>query len=164
MITMSCPSSLEKAAVASTVTLAAEGSLHPLTLAAVYEDWRTQEWVNGLCDRVNQLVGSDALQVSAWSVSQLSDPEIQQEAISAATQADVIVVSIHAARVFPVNFYSWVDGWAAERRQREGALIGLVGVSRESHTSDEPQEYLRVIARLAGLEFLLREQTVAEAA
>jgi len=160
-MSMPRPGILERTAVWTGAGLRRAESPPGLGVAVVYEDVQSREWATRLCDRVLQLVGSDALRMRSWSVHQLSDPTVLQEAVSAAIHSDVVVVAAYAARILPAELYSWVDGWANERSRPEGALIALLGVCRgRNSAADDAQEYLRVIARLSGLDFLLREQMV----
>jgi hypothetical protein len=130
-----------------------------LKIAGVYQDLKSRAWAEDLWNRVAQLTGPDAVQVAAWTIDELNHAPAFQEAVSAATLADVLVVSIHAGEQLPPGLCAWIDAWLPRRQRRDGALIVLLGVT--AGQPDVPlaraKEYLRTIACRGGLDFLLRE-------
>ena len=129
-----------------------------LTVAVVYQDTRTWAWAAELWSRVAQWMGPDAAAIGAWSLDELSGPPVFREAVSAAANADAVIISIHAAEQSPPRLCAWIDAWLPRRHRPDGSLIALIGVSgREAAPSVRVQEYLRAVARKGGLEFLLHE-------
>lgn len=122
-----------------------------LGVAVIYQDHQSREWVSELCNRVARLIGAQAFRPGAF-----------QETVTAASGADVIIVSLQAVPPLDPRFRAWVDAWSRERRRADGTLIALAGVpGRPGAPSEHVQEYLRVVAWEARLEFLLREYTIA---
>ena len=74
------------------------------------------------------------------------------------------MVSLRAAKAVPPRFYAWAEAWSGCRQRANGTLIALVGLSgRPTAPSEHLQEYLRVVARQAGMEYLLRELSLSPA-
>jgi hypothetical protein len=130
-----------------------------LNVTAVYQDMWGREWARELWLRVTQLMGNDAITNTSWSLMELDRPEIFSEAVSAATLADVLVVSIHASEQLPPRLCAWFDAWVPRRQRQEGALIALLGMTagQPDGPSKQAEEYLRAVARRGRLDFLLRE-------
>jgi len=132
-----------------------------LSIAVVYQDAQCRQWVAELCDQVNELISAQAVQSVFWSIAGLDQPGAFQKAVSAASQADVIMVSLRAAEAVPPRFYAWAEAWSGCRQRPNGTLIALVGLpGRSTVPSEHLQEYLRIVARQAGMEYLLRELAV----
>jgi len=130
-----------------------------LKVAWVYQDLKSRAWTENLWNRVAQLAGPDDVLVTAWALDELKPRPPFQEAVSAATLADVVMISIHASEQLPPGLCAWIDAWLPGRQRRDGALMVLLGVA-----AGQPEvplvwtkEYLRAVARRGGLEFLLRE-------
>ena len=134
-----------------------------LNVTAVYEDIRGREWAMELWRRLSQLMGNDAIANNSWSLVELNRPKVFSEAVSAATLADVLVVSFHAGKQLPAVLCAWIDAWLPRRQRQEGALIALIGVTagQPDAPSEKVEEYLRAVARRGRLDFLLREHVTA---
>ena len=129
-----------------------------LNAAVVYQDIPSRERVAQLCSRVARSIGRQSFHLRSWSFAELDQPEIFQGAVSAAVDADVMIVSLHAAEKLPAGFCAWIDAWLSRRQRPDGSLIALIGVSgRNGASSEYAQKYLRGVAWEARLEFLLRE-------
>lgn len=145
---------LQKIARDSTGTTSPPG----LRVVVVYQDTRTWAWAAELCSRVTQGLGADAASIEAWAVDELGWPQVFPRAVSRATNADAVIVSLHATEPVTPGLRTWIDTWVPQRDRPGGVLIALIGLS--GHTgrpSDRPQEYLRAVARQGRLEFLLHE-------
>jgi hypothetical protein len=124
----------------------------------VHQDLAAQQHAMGFWDRVTQLVGNEAAACASWSVAQLSQPQVFDQAVAAAVQAEVIVVAVQSANMLPPAFGAWIESWRGLRRRREGALIAVLGLpAQPGASSDCVQEYLRAIARKSGMDFTLLE-------
>jgi len=79
-----------------------------------------------------------------------------------AARADIIMVSLHAAKQLPHRFTAWVNAVLRCRHRPDGALVALVGVPGwPAVAPSEVQEHLRIIAWEARLDFVLREFATA---
>ena len=134
-----------------------------LNVTAVYQDMWGREWARELWLRVTQLMGNDAITNTSWNLMELDRPEIFSEAVSAATLADVLVVSIHASEQLPPRLYTWIDAWLPRRQRQDGTLIALLSVvaGQPDGPSKQAEEYLRGVARQGRLDFQLREHVEA---
>ena len=93
----------------------------------------------------------------------MGEPEILLAAVRAALQADVIVVSVHAADELPLDLYVWIDVWLPRRSARMGALVALIGVpGKPASQAVRTQEYLQAVARRAELDFMTHERLVPD--
>jgi hypothetical protein len=130
-----------------------------LSVAVVYQDGSTKRWARQLCDRVTKIVGQDCVRITWWNISDLSEPGVLAGAVSTAMRADVIVVAIHAAKELPLPFYVWVEAWLPHRLQAMGSLLALIDMPDQADSqSDRARDYLRSIARLGRLDFLVEER------
>jgi hypothetical protein len=134
-----------------------------LKVATVYQDMEGQEWVAELWHRVTQLMGNDAIVNTSWSLIELDQSAIFSEAVSAASRADVLVVSIHPGEQLSARLCAWIDAWLPRRQRQDGALIALLGMAagRPDGPAKQAEAYLRNVALRGRLEFLLREQVGA---
>ena len=130
-----------------------------LKVANVYQDLKSRAWAENLWNRVVQLSGPDAVLAAAWSIEELNQAQAFQEAVSAATLADVLMVSIHAGEQLPPGLCAWIDAWLPRRQRQDGALIALLGVvaGQPDVPSKQAEEYLRGVARQGRLDFMLHE-------
>lgn len=136
-----------------------------LSIIAVYQDIRGQEWAAELWCRMSQLMGDDAITSRSWNIAELDRPEIFSAAVSAATAADVLVVSIRAGEQLPFVLHAWIDEWLPRRQRQDGTLIALIVVpaGQPDATSERTGEYLRTVARRGRLDFQLREHVMTGA-
>ena len=130
-----------------------------LKVATVYQDPLTRHWATELWDRVGQLVGQGSICHQSWKISDLTDPCVFMDAVGAAAEADVLVVSVRDAGEVPISLYVWADAWVPSRVGRAGALVALIGVPPQPNAqSGRAHKYLETVARKAGLDFLPRER------
>jgi hypothetical protein len=152
---------MEPTPISKPIALAQAGST--LNVTAVYQDMWGREWARELWLRVTQLMGDDAITNTSWNLMELDRPEIFSEAVSAATLADVLVVSIHAGEQLPPSLCAWINAWLPRRQRQDGALIALLSVvaGQPDGPSKQAEEYLRGVARQGRLDFQLREHVEA---
>jgi hypothetical protein len=95
----------------------------------------------------------------------LTNPRVFADAVQAAAEADVLVISVRDAGDWPASLYVWIDSWLPKRAGRGGALVALIGVpGRPDSQSGRAHQYLATVAREAGLDFLPRERKLPSAA
>lgn len=134
-------------------------SEYTLKVTVVYQDRRTQEWAEHVCGRMGYLVGEECLRCSWWPLDRLTEPEMFEAAVQAASVADVIVVSLHAAEELPEDLWTWIALWLPRRRQPTGALVTLLDVAEiPPGGASLTREYLRTVACKGGLDFLPHEE------
>ena len=112
---------------------------------------------------MGQLIDSAGICRESWKVSDLARAFTFADAVQAAAEADVLVISIRDAGELPLLLHVWVDAWMPRRAGRPGALVALIGVpAKPDALSGRAHEYLDSIARQAGLDFLPRERRLPE--
>jgi len=133
-----------------------------LNIAVVYEDASCLEWVAEHCHKIAGLIGAENFLPSCWKMAALDDRINFQEAVCVAARADIIMVSLHAAKQLPRRFTAWVNAVLRSRGRPDGALVALVGVPGcPALAPAGVQEHLRIIAWEARLDFFLRELAAA---
>jgi hypothetical protein len=70
--------------------------------------------------------------------------------------ADLIVFAASCEGDFGLEFKSWLDRWAARRKDREGTVAGIFHDRTALDISSKKEVYLRHIAHRAGLDYLSR--------
>ena len=130
-----------------------------LNVALVYQDFPTRKWATQMCDQMAQLAGKGAVHCSSWEINRLSDPEVLMDAILMTLVADVIMVSIYDAKELPIELCGWINAWLPYRSLPTGALIALINVpGQPGAQTNHARDYLRSVARVGRLDFLLRER------
>ena len=139
--------------------LSSNDSRSALNVVGVYQDPLTQSWTSPMCNLVTQLAQEEFIQNAWYEVSSLRDAGMFLEAVQAAREADVIVVSIYAAEELPLELYVWIDVWLPRRHSRTGALAALIGVADPPGPAlNRTFEYLQAVARRAELDFIPQER------
>lgn len=134
------------------------GETFALNVAVVYEDCPSRERVSGLCERVTRSLGRCAFHLRFWSFADLDGTPAFPEAVAAAVEADVIIVSLRAAETLSPCFCKWIAAWLPRRRRQDGTLIALVeATGQQGAALESVQTHLRGVAEEGRLEFLLRE-------
>ena len=152
---------LERDAAPDQVTRAAAGDC-AWNLTVVYHDERTLAWAKEVYARVVKPGAREGVRATWWKVSDLAEPGVLAGAVSTAMRAEVVVVAIDAANGLPLPFHVWVDHWLPHRRKPTGCLFALVGRSAPANGhSARVREYLREVARMGQLEFVLEERRLA---
>jgi len=149
----------EKVASLDELAIASPESGKGLNVALVYQDTETRKWAREVYERFVDLAAKEAVRPTWWKLSNLSEPGVLAGAVSMAMRADVIVVCVRAAEGLPLPFYVWVDAWVPYRLQATGALVALLGTSRNQRVpSKRVREHLRAVARESHLEFLIEQR------
>jgi hypothetical protein len=135
---------------------------HPLKVAFTYQDAVTRQWGLEMYRQVAQLFGADHIHDTWWnSTSLLSDPKLLQDAVLAATLADVMVVAVHAAEELPLDLYVWIDAWLPRRLQRRGVFLALIGARDQLDTGlCHALDYLQAVARKGNLDYVPHQCTL----
>jgi hypothetical protein len=134
-----------------------------LNITSVYQDPLTHEWCTELWERVEPLIGRGGTCRKAWSIGRLAEPFAFEDAVEAAAEADVLVISVRAAGDLPLMLRVWIDAWLPRRAGRSGALVALIGLSsRPDAPSSRAHQYFQTVARQGGLDFLPRERKLPD--
>ena len=151
--------SVHRAANAANVTEPA------LNVIVVYQDSVTRHWAASLLDRLGQLLDTGCIRPKSWKLADLTRAFVFAEAVHAAAEADVLVVSVRDAGELPPLLNVWIDAWIPQRAGRTGTLVALIGVpARPDALAGRAHGYLESIARQAGLDFLPHERKLLERA
>ena len=136
-----------------------------LNIATVYQDSLTRYWAAELWDRVGRLIGDKDVWRQSWRIGELANSRLFTDAVQAAAEADVLLISVRDAGEWPMGLYDWIDAWLPRRAGREGALVALIGVpGQPDGQCGRAHQYLATVAREAGLDFLPRERKLPDAA
>ena len=133
------------------------------TVVVVYEDTTTRERAMAVCDQlVKRFWSKVEFEFSWWRQTYLADSNIAKAAAWSAANADLIVFSTHSDSELSAGLKAWVETWLEKRREREGALIGLIGTARDPKTDTASKHrYLRQIAERARMDYLSTELSAA---
>jgi hypothetical protein len=136
-----------------------EASGISLNIAGVYQDSLTRDWALQTCRMATQLAEGGRFQNNWYDAHSLSDHGILSDAVHAALEADVIVVSVYAADELPLNLYVWFQAWMPRRASRVGALAALIGIAEPPDVRYvRTVEYLQAVARRAQLDFIPQQR------
>jgi hypothetical protein len=134
-----------------------------LRVVTVYQDPLTRCWATELWERVRRLIGGEEVRRQSWNLSDLADRRVLMDAVRAAAEADVLVVSVRDTRELPVGLCGWADAWIPGRAGPAGALVALIGVPPQPDAqSGRAYRYLETVARRAHLDFLPHERKLPE--
>ncbi len=127
-----------------------------LAVVVVYEDTLTRDRALAVCDElVQQFWTKVEFEFNWWRETFLTDSIIAGEASWYATNADLIIFSIHAEGELSSGTTAWIETWLDKREKRDGALIVLLGTPADPKTAgDLKPRYLRRIAQRGGLDYL----------
>jgi hypothetical protein len=138
---------------------------YALKVAVLYHDDLSRDWAREVHTLARQLVGKDAIRTTWWNIRELNEPAVLAGAVSKAMHSDIIVVAMPADAALPLAFYYWADAWLPHRSPEPGALVALIGLSEQSQAKSlRTREYLRILSRRGGLDFLFDERPLPAAA
>lgn len=156
------PESWEPIATAQRRTTESTDLEMPLKVCVTYQDPLSKEWARTVLNRTAHLVGTDSIHSTWWQMDFFGHPQVMSEAVKAATQADVLMVAVQGRATVPEELAHWTREWLAQRWEKAGALIALVGLSECRETAAAGTlEFLRLAAHQAGLDFLPQSKSWA---
>jgi hypothetical protein len=130
-----------------------------INLTIIYEDPLTQEWAGQVYDQVTEFIDREQVANNSWRVCDLAASQVLPDAVCAAAQADVIILSIHDGDELALNLQAWVEAWLPRRDLPVGALITLICVAEDSKASSlRARKQLEAVARRARMDLLLEER------
>jgi hypothetical protein len=132
-----------------------------LQIAVIREDRLPQGWAAQVSRRAIRLVGPRSVRTACWSFQTLDDSMAMEAATEAAIAADILVIAVSGVGPLPTNIDRWIDSWLPRRLDRPGALVAIIGVPQQpSAFPVRVREYLRDVASLAHMDFLLQERSL----
>jgi hypothetical protein len=124
-----------------------------LGASVIYEDFTTglrgKEWV----DRVCRQIGEEAeLKVDLWRFDLLHVPAFRERAALDASEADLIVLSMHGGDLLPPQVQDWMYQWLTLKTDQSAAFVVLLdGTGARSNGNSPLLAGLRGVAQGAGL-------------
>jgi hypothetical protein len=156
---------LERFAPADMVPIARAEDEPMLNVTMVYDDPTTRRWATEMWSQVTQMAGKENISVASWSIDRLAWPEMLEEAVSSAAQANVIVIAVSGAERLPIDLCVWIGAWVPRRARRAGALVALIGLPQEFEPQAfSTQDFMRMVAFQGGLDFFPQERVLRLAA
>lgn len=136
---------------------------HPLlfNVLVAYEDFATGHYALNVFNRL--FPGSsqfpDFSTRNVWKFDLLEIAKFRSLAAEEAANADVIIISAHAAVALPVAVKRWLDMWIDERPHDPGAFVVLLSRTAKRVASDlRIETYLEACARKAGMDFFIQRE------
>ena len=131
-----------------------------LNVAVAYEDFsagvHAMRTFGGLFGDAERQLNFDMR--NAWKFDFLRIAELREAAIAETVRADLIIVSMHAARELPATVKWWIESALAQREGDPGALVLLHDGHRVNGAKHSPaaEAYLTQCAQRAGLDFFVK--------
>jgi hypothetical protein len=131
-----------------------------LNVAVAYEDFsagvHAMRTFGGLFGDAERQLKFDMR--NAWKFDFLRIAELREAAIAETVRADLIIVSMHAARELPATVKWWIETALAQREGDPGALVLLHDGHRLNGAKHPPaaEAYLTQCAQKAGLDFFVK--------
>jgi hypothetical protein len=126
------------------------------SVVILFEDKPTREKAVKFCDQLVERHWSRCEFKMSWlSFSGLGDPNAARDAGARIGGADIVVFAARPDGHVPGAVIEWVEGWLANRKDREGTLAGLInGGATATGLAAEKHAWLRSIAHRAGMDYL----------
>jgi hypothetical protein len=126
------------------------------SVVVIHESPETRSVAMAFCDcLVQRFWATFDFDPAWWAFEALNDSGTARAAAAKAADAALVLFAVTPGRPLPAEVKSWVDLWLSQRGDREGLLIGLVGVEeRPSPKAAEIHLYLRSVAHRAGMDYL----------
>lgn len=134
-----------------------------MKVVMLHEDPPSRKWAEELWARVTKLVGDEGIALRSWRAGELTHPMVLADAVRAAAEADIMLLSVHARPDLPINVHVWIDAWLPRRRTPEGVLVALLTVHEQDVEQSHAREYLQAAATRGKMDFLVQERKCASA-
>lgn len=117
---------------------------YPFDLVLAYEDMATRDAAMRLHGQLARQLQTDFdLRAAWWKLRHLAEGELREQATDDVTQADMVILSVHAASDLPDLASSWIEDWALRPDHHKCALVALV-----LGAGNRPEETRQLLARL----------------
>ena len=87
------------------------------------------------------------------SFAELGHPELQRETLEMTAECDLLTIATVNGESLATSVMSWLNLWLQSRRQKEAALVSLVGSSDGSLLGSAVHQHLQCVADGYGLAF-----------
>lgn len=127
----------------------------PFDLLVAYEDRETRNRALHLYDHLaQQLLDDYDFQCSWWKLDHLVNPALRQEAADAATEANMVILSLRTDSPFDGEPRRWIEDWTGRRAHRKSAFVViLAGTDSPERDAAPLVSVLKTFARRAGMDF-----------
>lgn len=128
---------------------------YPFDLVLAYEDVATRNAAMQLHRQLARQLQTDFdLQAAWWKLAHLAGPDLREQATDDVTQADMVILSVHAAPDLPELAASWIEEWAVRPDHHKCALVALLLDAENRQDETRPLlARLRQVARQARMDF-----------
>ena len=128
---------------------------YPFDLLVAYDDVITRNRALQLYDRLTQQLADDYdFKCTWWKFDHLRDATLREQAVDAAAEANMIILSIHANKELPVSAKTWTETWLARKEHGKRALVTLIeGANQQGQAFCPVQLYLQKVAHMGGMNF-----------
>jgi hypothetical protein len=134
-----------------------------MEITVVYDDAQTHAWAVQVYQKIQGILGAQAVRPTWWNVADLAEPGVLAGAVSKAIRSDLIVVAVGCSEGLPLPFYFWVNAWLPHRVNGVGALVGLLAAPVHKTTqSGRLKRYLQSVARRARMDWIVGERIAAD--
>jgi hypothetical protein len=126
------------------------------SVAIIFEDTQSREKAVKFCDLLVERHWARCEFRMTWlAFSALGDANAARDAGARIRGADIVVFTARPDGHIPSAVIEWVEGWLANRTDREGALAGLIdGGPIPSGRAAQKHAWLRSVAHRAGMDYL----------
>ena len=141
-------------------------SLHPkskvprelkslFNLLVAYEDLATRNVAMGLYNKLAQaLLDECDFRCTWWRFEHLRHSTLQQKAVEAALQANMIILSVHAESELSPLAKVWIETWKPKKAEEKSALVVLLAESGSDNPLPSKMEAaLAEVAHSAKMDF-----------
>jgi hypothetical protein len=127
-----------------------------LAVLATFEDSVSGMRVKEFCQGLSRKLGQRCQIVEhVWVFSTFRLRELQEIAAEEASEADLIIISVHQAKDLPDEVKGWIDLWLRRKSPLRAVLVALLDAPYEG-ASGSTEAYLKEVARRGGMEFLVQ--------
>ncbi|HWI56317.1 MAG TPA: hypothetical protein VNZ22_03770 [Bacillota bacterium] len=119
-----------------------------------YEDWETGVRAKQVLDQLEQQFEPETeFVLGLWRFDLLEEPIWHEQAVKAASEADIILVSLHGHRALPEAIFRWLHQWLVQKLKEPTALvISLDSSAKELAATNQFLSALGELAKPAGVD------------
>jgi len=120
-----------------------------MKIAVAYHDTPSLVQAVQFCDRIVKEYWEDfEIECTWWKFGFLRHPQIFDGAVEAASEADLVLLSLPAGKKLSSNVEDWIDEWLTRRHLRPGALVSLMpSAEKEGEPRIALEGYLQEVAQ-----------------
>ena len=99
-----------------------------------------------------------AMECEAWKFDWLARPQLRARAASAASSADMIIISAHSAVDLPAHVKTWIQDWLPNRKSGTAALVAMFDGQEPSSQSALLHANLLQMAMEGSMDFFWKNE------